>query len=140
MSKEDNQNIFDETEIKEEPKKKRGRQPGYSPNNSTKTNKVEFSADECTAKIFQVYNIIGRFKKSDRQRLQVDFIEEGTALSRISGKYPIVSTVLKLFDPLFLLIGIINKFSDHFPKKPKKVKEVPINDPNQFTEDQITVV
>lgn len=126
MSKEDNE-LFtpspdeantDKKEKSERPKKKRA---------ATRKGDV-FTADDCTAKIFQLYNLTGKMLKTDGKMREKDFVEEGAALSRLTEKYPIVSFVMKMLDPVFFALGTFNKFNTHFSeftarKKQEKIEK-----------------
>lgn len=71
------------------------------------------SVGECQEKIHAIYKIVGKVLGTQEQHREKDFTEEGAILSRLSEKYAIVGGILKTLDPLFLAVGLSNKFSHH---------------------------
>lgn len=93
--------MTEETEIKE--KKKGGRPPAK---------KVEFTPEELQEKLTSTFNAIALAMRSDKRFTPVDFREEAKDLVRLAGKYPWLSQLLAVLDPLFLVLNILRKFQD----------------------------
>lgn len=93
-------------------KPKRQRQKSTS---TRKKKSDSFSVDDCSAKLFQLYTVLGKVLQTNpkTKRKESDFIEEAAALSRMSEKYPVVATILKFLDPVFFALGAYSKFSEH---------------------------
>lgn len=104
----------------DKPKRKRAPSQG-----SSRPRKGDvFTADDCTSKIFQLYTLTGRVLRTTKgARKEKDFTEEGQSLSRLSEKYMLVSVALKMLDPVFLTIGVANKFMDHFGEYADRKKQ-----------------
>lgn len=98
--------------------KKRKRSP------SSKAKKGDaIAAEECTQRIHQSYGLIGKLFRSSKTRRETDFKEEGAMLSRLSEKYAIVAFILKWLDPIFFVVGIWTKFSEHADETIARRKE-----------------
>ncbi len=76
-----------------------------------RTTADKHSANECTQKIFQLWSFTHRITNSKVPILkETDFQEEGAGLSRLSAKYAIIAIILSMLDPMFVCVGIYNKF------------------------------
>jgi hypothetical protein len=76
-----------------------------------RTTAEKHSANECTQKIYQLWAFTHRVTNSKLPMLkESDFSEEGAGLSRLSEKHVMIALALKVLDPMFVCVGIYNKF------------------------------
>lgn len=96
-------------EFKEQDQQPRKRAPRKPSGKKGETIAVE----ECTQRVHQAYGLTGKLFRSSKSRNEKDFKEEGAMLSRLSEKHSVIATILKWLDPIFFVVGIWNKFSEH---------------------------
>lgn len=94
---------------------KRGRKA-----NTTKSTKL--TAEECTEKIYQLFNLPFKILGKRVVYQKSDFKQEGETLCRIAGKYPIISNIILLFDPLYLIGSLLEKLNTTIKANPQKQK------------------
>ena len=73
--------------------------------------KIKFTVSEVKEKIFLVFAGACRITRRECEYTENDFDQEAAALIRLAEKFPVVATVLTFFDPVVLVMGIIEKFS-----------------------------
>ena len=87
-----------------------------------KANTTKLSADECTEKIYQLFNLPFKILGKRVVYEKSDFKQEGETLCRIAGKYPIISHIILLFDPLYLIGSLLEKLNTTIKANPPKQK------------------
>lgn len=97
------------SDLDEKPEKKQRK-----PRKKTAKSSAPISAEECTMRLYQGYQIFGKATGSSATREKSEFKEEGAMLSRMSEKFPIVALILNFLDPIFFILAIFTKYSDHW--------------------------
>ena len=79
---------------------------------STKKKKSDqVSFEECQVKLARIFNGVCTILGMQTRYSEEDFQEEAKDLSRLASKYDTVNQILTLLDPLFLIMGLINRAS-----------------------------
>lgn len=89
---------------------------------STGTRAPKLSVDECTEKIYQLFNLPFKILGKRVVYEKSDFKQEGEALCRIANKYPTVSSIILLFDPIYLIGSLLEKLNTTIKANPKQQK------------------
>lgn len=110
-------------EVPEEPKKKK--------KTPKKVKATQATQADYRNKIFMLFQALARVTKKECQFTEGDFTAEAAALVRITEKFPQVAYVINMFDPIFMLISLINKFGK-MPAKKQEPKPQPHPVPNIY--------
>jgi len=100
--------------VAEEPegKQKRGRKKAKQ--------KVDISFEELQVKLVKVFNFFASAVKSEKRYTEKDFLEESKDLARWGQKHEIIGYIISLLDPLFFIMGLVNKFYEVMSRREKK--------------------
>lgn len=90
---------------------------------SKKSKKINFSIEEIQEKFVKLFGGVAYLLKIENDYEENDFYEESKDIVRLSEKYPALSHVLTILDPLFLVLGIVNKVSEMVKKVNRKKQE-----------------
>jgi hypothetical protein len=91
-------------------KGKRGRptkEPAVKPN----AKPAGLTAKDIQQKIFLLYNLVTPFLGKEKQYVEEDFDTEAKSIYSVCEKWPIVARVISMFDPIFIILLLLNKFS-----------------------------
>lgn len=109
----------------EEEKKPRGRPKKPKPS--------EISFEEIQTKLVRLYNFISSLMKSDKTFSEKDLVEESKDLARLANKYESIGFFITLLDPLFFVLGLVNRVNEILAKRRAPKKKVEEGQPVSFT-------
>lgn len=89
---------------------------------STGAKAPKLSPDECTEKIYQLFNLPFKILGKRIVYQKSDFKQEGETLCRIANKYPTISSIILLFDPIYLIGSLLEKLNTTIKANPKQQK------------------
>ena len=84
--------------------------------------KVEFAVEEIQEKLSLLFNAMAAILKIDKEYKPNNFVEESKDIVRLSQKYPFISSVLSILDPLSLILNLSKKFLEILKLKQKRDK------------------